>query len=72
MVRLTATRYENSGDRPVMGGRHDDVAKSLSHAQGALSRSDNRRDGTRMVPSVVITRMPEVNEAIPMPLGHGR
>ena len=37
-----------------MGGRHDDVAKSLSHAQGALSPGDNRRDGTRMVPSAVI------------------
>ncbi len=53
-----------------MGGRHDDVAKSLSHAQGALSPGDNRRDGTCVVPPA-LSRMPEVNEAIPMPLGHG-
>ena len=28
---------EYIGDWPVLGRRHDDVAKSLSHAQGALS-----------------------------------
>ncbi|XPE62454.1 hypothetical protein ACNKHT_23825 [Shigella flexneri] len=54
----------------AMGWRHDDVAKSLSHAPGALSPGDNRCDGTGMVPSIVIT-MPEVNKAILMPLGHG-
>ncbi len=35
-----------------MGGRHDDVAKSLSYAQGALSPGDYRRDGASLVPSV--------------------
>jgi hypothetical protein len=49
-----AASMKDSGGWPVMGGRHDDVAKSLSHAQGALSPGDNRRDGTRMVPSAVI------------------
>ncbi len=45
---------ENIGGWPVMGGRHDDVAKSLPYAQGALSPGDNRRDGARMVPSAAI------------------
>lgn len=53
-----------------MGGRHDDVAKSLSHAQGALSQAII----DVMAPAwcrPLLSRMPEVNEAIPMPLGHG-
>lgn len=61
---------ENIGDRPVMGWRHDDVAKSLSHARGALSRAII----DVMAPAwcrPLLSRMPEVNEAIPMPLGHG-
>ena len=45
---------EDTGGGPVLGGRHDDVAKSLSHAPGALSPGDNRRDGTGMVPSIII------------------
>lgn len=53
-----------------MGGRHDDVAKSLSHAPGALSQAII----DVMAPAwcrPLLSRMPEVNEAIPMPLGHG-
>ncbi len=53
-----------------MGGRHDDVAKSLSYAQGALSQAII----DVMAPAwcrPLLSRMPEVNEAIPMPLGHG-
>ena len=38
--------------------------------QARLSPGDNRRDGTGMVPSIIIADA-GVNEAIPMPLGHG-
>ena len=61
---------ENIGGWPVMGGRHDDVAKSLPYAQGALSQAII----DVMAPAwcrPLLSRMPEVNEAIPMPLGHG-
>ena len=46
------------------------MSQSLYRTLKARYPGDNRRDGTRMVPSVVIAYA-EVNEAIPMPLGHG-
>ena len=54
---------------PFLGWRHDDVAKSLSHAPGASSQAII----DVMAPAWCrpLSRMPEVNEAIPMPLGHG-
>jgi hypothetical protein len=61
---------ENIGGWPVMGGRHDDVAKFYRTLRARYPQAII----DVMAPAwcrPLLSRMPEVNEAIPMPLGHG-
>ena len=67
--RRVRNKHENIGGRPSWVGDMM-MSQSLYRTLRARYPRDYRRDGaSRCRP--LLSRMPEVNEAIPMPLGHG-